>query len=263
MKRRVMLMLCMVCCLVSVLAGCSLTRENPNLAEKKLVKKAKSYVTKFWDAEERESQKTQYADVIDQQFGGLKKFKVQYKEMGASDEQIDQVVEIYNSYKEYARAKKKYGTYKKIIETNYSLAASSASVAITIETDKGKKVVFTMNYDKHGEMTDHKYEEYKTVGQIMGKAALNTVMSMAIVFCVLIFIALLISCFKFIGAVQNRSEKTDVPATVAAPAAEEPVAEENLADDLELVAVITAAIAAAEGTESADGLTVRSIVRRL
>ena len=48
---------------------------------------------------------------------------------------------------------------------------------------------------------------------------------------------------------------------VAAPAA--PVSEpEDLTDDLELVAVITAAIAAASETESADGLVVRSIIRR-
>ena len=41
-----------------------------------------------------------------------------------------------------------------------------------------------------------------------------------------------------------------------------PVVEENLTDDLELVAVITAAIAAASENESTDGLVVRSIVRR-
>ena len=38
--------------------------------------------------------------------------------------------------------------------------------------------------------------------------------------------------------------------------------EENLVDDLELVAVITAAVAAASETECADGLVIRSIVRR-
>ena len=37
--------------------------------------------------------------------------------------------------------------------------------------------------------------------------------------------------------------------------------EENLVDDLELVAVITAAIAASENAR-ADGLVVRSIIRR-
>ena len=43
MKKRGILMLCMAFCLVTALAGCSLTRENPNLAESKLVKEAKQY----------------------------------------------------------------------------------------------------------------------------------------------------------------------------------------------------------------------------
>ena len=77
---------------------------------------------------------------------------------------------------------------------------------------------------------------------------------MGIVFLVLIFLSFLISVFKFV----NRPEKkTEAPAP--APAAE-PVAavEEDLTDDLELVAVITAAIAASEET-SGDGFVVRSI----
>lgn len=84
---------------------------------------------------------------------------------------------------------------------------------------------------------------------------------MSIVFLVLIFISLLISCFKFIGLVgKGKAVKAPVAVTApVAPAASEP---ENLVDDLELVAVITAAIAAASETESADGLVVRSIIRR-
>ena len=100
-----------------------------------------------------------------------------------------------------------------------------------------------------------------TLGQKMQKAGLNTIMSMSIVFLVLIFISLLISCFKFIGLIgKGKADKTPVAAAApTAPAASEP---ENLVDDLELVAVITAAIAAASETESADGLVVRSIIRR-
>lgn len=261
MKKRVMWMLCMVFCLAFTFTGCSLTRENPNLAESKLEKASKEYVMTFWDKDQRAEQKTQYVDVIEQQFGTIKEFQVKYKEMGATQEQIDQVVDIYKDYKEYAKAKKKYGAFKKITDTKYSLASSSASVSVSVQTEKGKTVVFTMNYDKHGEMTDHKYEEYKTVGQTMGKAALNTVMSMAIVFCVLIFIALIISSFKLISEAQKKQE-VQVEAPVAAPAVAEIEEEEDLTDDLELVAVIAAAIAASEEMESTDGLVIRSIIRR-
>ena len=72
-----------------------------------------------------------------------------------------------------------------------------------------------------------------------------------------------IYCFNFIPKIQEvfsaKKEKA-APVTeaapVAAPAAEDPVEE---ADDLELVAVIAAAIAAYEGQTSTDGFVVRSI----
>ncbi|MDO5406996.1 MAG: OadG family protein [Eubacteriales bacterium] len=102
-----------------------------------------------------------------------------------------------------------------------------------------------------------------TTGENMAKAAMNTLMGMGTVFCVLIFISLLISCFKFISVFENKMKAKNAPAApapAAAPVVAAPAEEEELADDLELVAVITAAIAASEGT-SADGLVVRSIKR--
>ena len=112
--------------------------------------------------------------------------------------------------------------------------------------------------------TEEKIDEYKTMGAKMAKAGINTILSMAIVFCVLIFISLIIACFKVIGWAQNRKNAKQVDKAKAQLAsvetAPQPV-EENLVDDLELVAVITAAIAASENA-SADGLVVRSIIRR-
>ena len=84
------------------------------------------------------------------------------------------------------------------------------------------------------------------------------------VFAVLIFISLLIACFKLIQKWENGLKaKNDAPAPApvpvkAAPAA--PAAGPDLSGDAELVAVITAAIAAYEGTSS-NGLVVRSIRR--
>lgn len=107
-----------------------------------------------------------------------------------------------------------------------------------------------------------------TMGEILYKAVMNTIIGMGTVFLVLIFISLVIYCFKFIPAIQKKfsrkkkSESTEPVAPVASepmPAAvQEP--EEELADDTELVAAITAAICAYEGT-SADGFVVRSIRR--
>lgn len=103
------------------------------------------------------------------------------------------------------------------------------------------------------------------------EAIANTCMGIGTVFLMLIFISLIISLFGFIPkleaklAVMQSAPKT--PAAPAAPvAAAKPVAKtsENLMDDAELVAVITAAIYAASGsagTSSKDKLVVRSIRR--
>jgi sodium pump decarboxylase gamma subunit len=97
-----------------------------------------------------------------------------------------------------------------------------------------------------------------SLGETMAKAAMNTAMGMGTVFVMLIIISLIISCFTFINKAQKKSEsKQAAPAPVAAA----PVAAAPQTDDLELVAVIAAAIAAATGS-STDDFVVRSIKRR-
>ncbi|MCM1325364.1 MAG: OadG family protein [Bacteroidales bacterium] len=102
--------------------------------------------------------------------------------------------------------------------------------------------------------------------EMMTKAALNTLIGMGTVFLVLVLICLLISCFAVIPKIQAAfSKKSETPASsadkvVAQITQKEEVVEES--DDLELVAVIAAAIAASEGAVSTDGFVVRSIRRR-
>lgn len=103
-------------------------------------------------------------------------------------------------------------------------------------------------------------------GEMMTKAALNTLMGMGTVFTVLIIIIILISSFSLINKVQKKEEmprKEIRPEPAPLPVAEEiEEAEEDLCDDLELVAVIAAAIAAYEGKESAESYIVRSLRKR-
>ena len=113
----------------------------------------------------------------------------------------------------------------------------------------------------------------------MANAGVNTIIGMGIVFVVLILMVWIISLFKYVPMLQVKFEKIEeaigsifkkkstevvkkekILTPVAEPEVVEEVVEENLVDDLELVAVITAAIAAMENT-SADGLIVRSIKR--
>ena len=100
------------------------------------------------------------------------------------------------------------------------------------------------------------------MGETLVRALLNTLMGMGTVFLVLIFISLLISCFKFIPQIMDKlSKKSSV---VEKPEVVEEISETvtaNEEDDSELIAVIAAAIAASEQT-STDSFVVRSIRRR-
>ena len=111
-------------------------------------------------------------------------------------------------------------------------------------------------------------------------AGINTLICICVVFAVLIFISLVISLFSFIpkaeaAAARKKARKIEEK-ELAAKAVDNAVSQietketevieepENLTDDLELVAVIAAAIAASQNAVSTDGFVVRSIrkVRR-
>ena len=101
-----------------------------------------------------------------------------------------------------------------------------------------------------------------TFAESMKKAGLNTLLGMGTVFVVLILISLIITAFNLIPVIQGAfKKKTVTPSekTVDSAIAQIIENEENT-DDSELVAVISAAIAAYEGTSS-DGFVVRSIRR--
>lgn len=105
-----------------------------------------------------------------------------------------------------------------------------------------------------------------TMGEKMQQAGLNTLLGMGTTFVILILLAFLISLFRYIPKIQayfskknkpeEEEEEAPTPEEIAGTAAP---AEENLADDGELVAVIAAAIAASEGKTTTDGFVVRSI----
>ena len=106
-----------------------------------------------------------------------------------------------------------------------------------------------------------------TMGEKMQSATMNAIVGLGTVFIVLFFLVFIISLFKYIpGLVESfEKKKTEKPAPVPAQAPVVPVSaapvqeeEEALTDDMELVAVIAAAIAASENT-SPDSFVVRSI----
>lgn len=103
------------------------------------------------------------------------------------------------------------------------------------------------------------------MGEILTRGLLDTVFGMGIVFILLIFLAIIIWALKFIpvlvGGFQKK-EDADMPVMQEAGTnlQMEKKEEENLMEDTQLVAVITAAIMASMGEDvPVDGLFVRSI----
>lgn len=131
--------------------------------------------------------------------------------------------------------------------------------------DRNAEILVT--YDADSRLDSLSVSAEYGVGEILQKSGMNTILGMGTVFVVLIFISIVISLMKYIPALgsmfQKKKEHNGAPQT--AEPAEAPALESGDAvDDPELIAVITAAVAAAEaeGSGSTDGFVVRSIRRR-
>lgn len=141
-------------------------------------------------------------------------------------------------------------------------------VNVTVEgpvQDAEAEIVFSNDF--FFTMESASLNTVSTMGDSMAKAGLNTLLGMGTVFVVLILISLIISCFGFIPKVQAKlARKKESGEAAHATGIDKAVAriaeQEESTDDLELVAVIAAAIAASEGAASTDGFVVRSIKRR-
>ena len=111
---------------------------------------------------------------------------------------------------------------------------------------------------------------WASIEDAMAEAAVNTVIGISVVFAALLLFVFVISMFKYIYILDQKmqakkSGKAPAPKKAPAPAPA-PVAEVAPAtDDLELIAVITAAIHAyeeAQGNTVTGDLVVRSIKKR-
>ena len=153
------------------------------------------------------------------------------------------------------------GAFKSYGEFETEMTSSGIVVSTEAEYEnKTADIEFT--FDEEQQMDSLTINAHYSTAEILKKAGLNTILGMGTVFVVLIFISFIISLFKYISVFENRKkeQKEDTASVGVDNAIAQIVSneEENVEDDLELVAVITAAIAASEGT-SADGLVVRSI----
>lgn len=166
----------------------------------------------------------------------------------------DEIVNSYNTTVEEFLAVQGYESLDALLDVVIASNLASAGIEKYIPEEMVVSAVYSM-------------------GEMMKQAGLNTLIGMGTVFVVLIFILFIISLFKYLPALTAKKAKmpepkqedkkhVDAPKPAAAPAP----ADENLMNDAELVAVITAAVYAASGSNvslatSRDKLVVRSIKR--
>lgn len=143
------------------------------------------------------------------------------------------------------------------IEVEFDDDQYTVTVPVDFETTDAN---FVFVFGEDGAPASMNVDVQYPMSVTLQRAAMNTVMGIGTVFVMLVFLSFIISLFKFVpGLVEGKKKQEAAPAPAApAPApAPVPVVEETT-DDTELIAVIAAAIAAAEGTTT-DGFVVRSI----
>lgn len=185
----------------------------------------------------------------------------QYVVMGAQAQAPNQL--IADAIASWESSADDMGDYVEVISTTSEIDGDGGVIDVRVKGSVREAIVEIVI--EKGAITSISTNVEYTFGEKMGKAALNTLLGMGTVFCVLILISFIISLFVFIPKIQDKFSKKSVavpaaPAPVARPVVTE-AAEEDLTDDLELVAVIAAAVAASEGASSTDGFVVRSIKR--
>lgn len=182
-----------------------------------------------------------------------------------TDEEIAAYMESGDAFTEsamtaWSSSKEELGALNELGETVVEATEDGYTATVSVDFEK-VDAEFVYTFDADVVPTSVSVNVDYPMSTLIKNAGLNTIMGVGIVFLMLLFLSLLIGLFKYIPIMQEKlsgKKKATAPAPAPAPApVAVPVVEET-ADDTELIAVIAAAIAAAEGT-STDGFVVRSI----
>lgn len=186
------------------------------------------------------------------------------EQYAADKEQLSQETVFASAISSWESALSDMGSYVEISDHTAEISEDEVIINVAVKgTEHDANVEILL--DKDLMVTSITTNVNYSFGELMNKAFLNTLLGMGTVFVVLILICLIISCFTLIPKIQaaftKKPEEEPKPAAVDNTIAQI-IEKEELSDDLELVAVIAAAIAASEGAVSTDGFVVRSIRKR-
>ena len=164
----------------------------------------------------------------------------------------------------FESTKEVIGEVVSIGEAESKIDGDTIVIEVTVTgANKDAKAEVIVSNDMFYKLESASLNEEATMGDLMTKAALNTLIGMGTVFIVLILISVIIALFGFIPKIQakmaNRGKEEETKIESIDNTIAQIVEKEDVTDDFELVAVIAAAIAASEGQASTDGFVVRSI----
>ena len=184
----------------------------------------------------------------------------------SSDEATSRLIAAWDQVREQC------GQYESV--DYYDVDESGTTVTFTDvvkydQADADKSVVtVTVTVDMKAQSTTYAWNVKETVGKAIEKAGENTAVGIVNVMLILVLLTLVISLFRFIPN-GNRKKKELEAAQAAAPVipdtAQDEAPAEEVTDEEEIAAVISAAVAAYESEGKAvpaDGFVVRSIRRR-
>lgn len=192
--------------------------------------------------------------------------EVKAQEAQMDEESFEMFIKAATSWES---AKEELGDIKCVTSTALASDEEKITAIVNVEGTTGRTAEVEILLDKATKPQSITVNINRSFGENMTNAGLNTLLGMGTVFVVLILIAFIIYALRYISVIENMFKKDKAPKeSVASVAADKAVAQiietEELSDDLELVAVISAAVAAFEEAAggSGDGYIVRSIKRR-
>ena len=254
MKRKISVLVCVIMAALCF-TGCSAKKNEVEADVTTMQETAEVIISSF----------AAMGDTDFEQYMDLSEYQLNYVMMNSGlrieAEDFLAMIKSWQAGEDECGAYVTHGEYKVDVKGDEIVVSTEAEYE-----DRKATLSFTFNEDSYLESMD--VSATYAMKEILTKAGLNTVLGMGTVFAVLIFLAFIISLFKYIpNLLEMFTKKDNESATSAAPVAQPSVPKAvavqkaDTVDDLELIAVITAAIAAQEGTTT-DGFVVRSIRRR-
>lgn len=255
MKKKIYGMLC-ICLCALFLSSCG----DPEKADYNgsSYEELKSYAEETWQAVQGVT--LDQAQAMVDQLDGMTE-----QERAAIMEQYQGLDQQYTLLKSWVSIADQLGEFQGLGDFSVTKSGKTTTTELELKFSQRPAELMVVYKNLTMEVETVTVDIVYTTGEKMSKAALNTVMGMGTVFVMLIIISMIISGFRVIPVLEKKAAQRKAARTGVR---EEPLTEEELfgelleqKDDLELVAVIAAAIAAATG-QSADDFVVRSIRRR-